>query len=292
MSDTTNNTLSRSQDHSFYGYYNRFYQKSADPKAAELFEQAEPSWFAQGYEGQPPQMCYTDEGFIAQVAQDARDYFDGKGARPGASAAGDCFGLVPMDNGSYCTCAMCKAFYPPTEPDTLLFSNGQWSDYVFQFVNRVEILSVPYTPQTAAATNDLSCLDFAAAATITQWRSETGPPAGTGLVARACHDGDTLYLEFEDHRATTDDPSSASGWDFVASNQPDLPFYRLALGSDGRVAYRAYGDRKPYAPHARTALLAAAKGRPGRIRMAIPLVDLLPGGVEPGWTFYGNFARR
>ena len=71
--------------HLFYGYYDRFLT-------------THPDWFAQGYAGQPPQMCYTHPGFIRQVVQDARDYFDGKGIKSGATAVGDVFGLVPMDN--------------------------------------------------------------------------------------------------------------------------------------------------------------------------------------------------
>ncbi len=38
-----------------------------------LFEGRHADWFAQGYEGTPPQMCYTNPGLIQQVAQDARD---------------------------------------------------------------------------------------------------------------------------------------------------------------------------------------------------------------------------
>lgn len=34
-------------NHSLYGYYDRFWEKSADPQKAKLFE------------GKPPQMCYT-----------------------------------------------------------------------------------------------------------------------------------------------------------------------------------------------------------------------------------------
>lgn len=124
-------------NHSFYGYYQRFLEKAADPKAAALFERAEPAWFAQGYEGKPPQMCYLNEAFIQQAIQDARDYFDGKGAKPGATAAGDYFGLVPMDNSSYCKCPKCQAMRRPIDPATRQFSNGEWSDYMFRFVDRV-----------------------------------------------------------------------------------------------------------------------------------------------------------
>lgn len=110
--------------HSFYGYYDRFLTEH-------------PDWFAQGYEGQPPQMCYTHPGFIAQVVQDARDYFDGKGKQPGATAEGDVFGLVPQDNMSWCRCPRCQAQLNAAERDNPQFNNGKASDYIWRFVNTV-----------------------------------------------------------------------------------------------------------------------------------------------------------
>ena len=113
-----------SVSHSFYGYYDRFLK-------------SRPEWFAQGYSGQPPQMCYTHPDFIAQVVQDARDFFDGKGLKPGATAAGDIFGLVPMDNASWCKCLRCQAELNKAEEANRQFNNGKASDYVFGFVNKV-----------------------------------------------------------------------------------------------------------------------------------------------------------
>ncbi len=110
--------------HSFYGYYDRFLT-------------THPDWFAQGYAGQPPQMCYTHPGFIRQVVQDARDYFDGKGIKSGATAVGDVFGLVPMDNMSWCKCPRCQAELNRAEEKNQQFNNGKASDYVFGFVNKV-----------------------------------------------------------------------------------------------------------------------------------------------------------
>ena len=110
-------------NHSFLGYYERFLEDH-------------PDWFAQGYEGKPPQLCYTHPGLIAQVAQDARDYFDGKGKLQGAQAMGDFFSLVPMDNGSYCKCERCQAEMDP-DRDNLQFTKGTTSNYMWGFVNRV-----------------------------------------------------------------------------------------------------------------------------------------------------------
>jgi len=122
-------------NHSFYGYYDRFWKKN--PKAADQWVEKRPEWFAQGYKGQPPQMCFTNDGFVQQVIQDARDYFDGKGAKPRAVASGDFFALVPQDNSSYCKCPRCQALMNADEADNPFFSNGYASDYVFGFANRV-----------------------------------------------------------------------------------------------------------------------------------------------------------
>jgi hypothetical protein len=110
--------------HSFEGYYDRFLK-------------SHPEWFAQGYSGRPPQMCYTNPEFIAQVVQDARDYFDGRGAKAGATAMGDVFGLVPMDTCSWCKCPRCQAELNPAEAKNQQFTNGKASDYIYSFVNKV-----------------------------------------------------------------------------------------------------------------------------------------------------------
>ena len=110
--------------HSFEGYYERFLADN-------------PGWFAQGYPDRPPQLCFTNPELIEQVVRDARDYFDGKPAPPGVSAQGDVFGLVPMDNNSWCTCDRCRSELDASEVRNPQFNNGKASGYVFRFVNRV-----------------------------------------------------------------------------------------------------------------------------------------------------------
>lgn len=123
-------------NHSFYGYYTRFWEKAADPKQAELFVERRPEFFAKGYEGRPPQMCYTNDAFIEQVIQDACDYFGGKGKKADAVAFGDFFALVPMDNGSWCKCDVCQAELNEASKNRF-FSNGYASEYIFGFANKV-----------------------------------------------------------------------------------------------------------------------------------------------------------
>jgi len=110
--------------HSFGGYYGRFAKER-------------PEFFAKGYKGKSPQMCYTAPGLAAQVAQDARDYFDGKGSQPGSTNRGPYFGIVPQDNSRYCQCAGCLAEMNAADAENKQFSRGLASDYVWGFVNKV-----------------------------------------------------------------------------------------------------------------------------------------------------------
>ncbi len=110
--------------HSFGGYYDRFLK-------------THPDWFAQGYTGQPPQMCYTSPGFIQQVIQDANDYFDGKGMPPGGQGMGDYFSLVPMDTAGWCKAPPCPELLDSAEAKNPQFSNGHASNYIWGFVNKV-----------------------------------------------------------------------------------------------------------------------------------------------------------
>lgn len=102
-------------------------------------------WFAQGYEIQPfMQLCYTNPEVIAQVAQDARDFFDGK--VPGNRVMGhstpdyksDIFTIFPMDNGDFCKCERCAKYIPTVaKRGAGLFSSDKSSNFFFRFVNEV-----------------------------------------------------------------------------------------------------------------------------------------------------------
>ena len=130
-------------NHSLYGYYQRFWEKSKDPNAAKLFVEKKPDMFAKGYEGEPPQMCYTSRELIEQLAQDARDYYDGK------KTGGDLgifwqpnlpnlFPVEPMDNSSFCKCDACQAWLTKTSQEGKVYSTGMYSDYFFNFINEVQ----------------------------------------------------------------------------------------------------------------------------------------------------------
>ena len=99
----------------------------------------DPEYQSKNPRSQGSQLCYTHPKLIAQVAQMARDFYDGKGTLPaGWKALGDYFALVPDDNLNLCTCDRCQALLKGRENrKTGFFSSGEISDYWFTFVNAV-----------------------------------------------------------------------------------------------------------------------------------------------------------
>lgn len=99
----------------------------------------DPEYQCKNPRGVGSQLCYTNPKLINQVAQMARDYFDGKGKLPeGWKALGDYFAIVPDDNMNLCTCPACQALLANrTGRKTGFFSSGEMSDYWFSFVNAV-----------------------------------------------------------------------------------------------------------------------------------------------------------
>ncbi len=127
-------------NHSLYGYYARFWAKT--PGQEKLFVEHRPEYFAKGYKGKPPQMCYTSRGLVKQLAQDARDYYDGRstGADQGIfwdPRLPNLFPVEPMDNRSYCKCPRCRKWLRTGRDAPGFYSSGAHSNYFFQFVNAV-----------------------------------------------------------------------------------------------------------------------------------------------------------
>ena len=123
-------------NHSFYSYYERFMEKS--DQHPEWFEEKRPEFFSKGYQDKTQQLCYTNEALIQQAAQDARDFFDGKGYVGIQPSLGDYFSVVPMDHHRWCLCDNCQAMLAlDADKDWDGFSTGTASHYFFNFVNAV-----------------------------------------------------------------------------------------------------------------------------------------------------------
>ncbi len=126
-------------NHSFMSYQDRFLKKN--PEKPDLFEEEHEEFFAHGRSGGAGsrQFCYTNPGLIEQVAQDARDYFDGKGLKGFQVAMGDYFAVVPLDNASWCLCETCQAALAKDVENKrgAHFNSGTATHYLWGFINAV-----------------------------------------------------------------------------------------------------------------------------------------------------------
>jgi hypothetical protein len=126
-------------NHSMRSYQDRFLKK--DPAAPGLFESKHETYFAFGRTGGGGgrQFCYSDQGLEAQLVQDARDFFDGKGIKGLQTAMGDYFNIVPNDNAAWCLCDNCQAALKKDENNRNAghFNSGTASHYLFDITNRV-----------------------------------------------------------------------------------------------------------------------------------------------------------
>ena len=131
--------LKWSGNHAFSSYQDRFLKKN--PDNPELFESYHPEYFAHGRTGGAGerQFCYTNEGFIKQVAKDAIEYFNDKGLKGNQIAAGDYFSVIPLDNAAWCKCDECQRQIA-IDKDNITgshFSSGLATHYLWTFVNNV-----------------------------------------------------------------------------------------------------------------------------------------------------------
>ena len=139
-------------NHSFTSFMDRYLTKSKEE--SELHEVYRPEFFAVGQRKGERQLCYTNEALIAQVAQDACDYFDGKPLKGRQVALGDYFALVPHDNANWCKCENCQKLLEKDKDyrQGEHFSSGTGSDYLFNFANEMAKLVKQKHPDKNIAT--------------------------------------------------------------------------------------------------------------------------------------------
>ncbi|MBE7503094.1 MAG: DUF4838 domain-containing protein [Verrucomicrobiales bacterium] len=102
-----------------------------------------PEFYAAGGDGKL--LCYSSAALARQVAQDARDYFEGKPVPDLTLPAGsDYYPVVPEDAARFCQCDECRRWLDPYKNDVPrtpsgrgLFNDGRSSHLWFSFVNQV-----------------------------------------------------------------------------------------------------------------------------------------------------------
>ena len=115
-------------NHTLHGYPKRF------PKSEF------PEFYAAGNK-----LCYSSGALARRVAQDARDYFEGKTV-PGLDLPKDSnyYPVVPEDAARFCQCAQCKSLLDAGKTNVTrsakgveMFNDGRASRLWFTFVNRI-----------------------------------------------------------------------------------------------------------------------------------------------------------
>jgi hypothetical protein len=124
-------------NHSFISFMDRYLTKNKEESV--LHEAYRPEFFAVGQDKGERQLCYTNKELIAQVAQDACDFFDGNAPKGKQVAIGDYFALVPHDNANWCKCENCQILINKdiNYKKENHFSSGTASHYLFNFINEV-----------------------------------------------------------------------------------------------------------------------------------------------------------
>ncbi len=140
---------------------------------------------------------------------------------------------------------------------------------------------------TPGADGDPLKADFAAAGAITNWLTETGAAAAQQLSARFIQDGQFLYAEFQDRAASG---SVKDAWEMTVALRRKLPLHRLRVTADGTCQSSLYGASGTWASGAVAKVMPSEAGT-SAVRVAIPLKNLVGGGVESGWHVFGSVVR-
>ena len=190
-----------------------------------------------------------------------------------------------------------------------LFRKGVW-DYLVEgrnyYLQKQELANkkVPgelwLPPQPAPLQGDAARVDWAKAPAIDFWRLPNGQPASRQISARAAHDGEWLYLRFEDKSdpkklVNGRDPESSDRWEMVFSLY-QTGFRRIVFSADGRVQTFASGetrDGQEVYSWVSDAKVVSDTRTPDQwtLTVALPLARLWSGGIKAGWQFSANFIR-
>ena len=134
-------------NHSVEGFPDMYWEKN--PKCPDVFVEKRPEYFQLQQDGSrlPRQMCWSSTGLVAQVIADARKYFD-TGAGPHLGVGGEDFYVVaPRDDNSaksdpagprMCFCDACQKAIKLGTPYTTVFENGNASELVYGFLNKIQ----------------------------------------------------------------------------------------------------------------------------------------------------------
>ncbi|MDD5707463.1 MAG: DUF4838 domain-containing protein [Kiritimatiellae bacterium] len=198
---------------------------------------------------------------------------------------------------------------PKTQARVELFRKGVW-DYLV--AGRADYLrkqdqtkkyapgELWLAPQPASRQGDAARVDWTQAAAIEVWRYPNGTLSPRRQNVRATHDGEWLYLRFEeagDPRKLVQgrEPESGDRWEFIFRLYSGS-FRRIVFSSDGGFQTFVSGEkqdgREVYSWESGARVLSDTRATDQWIlTAALPLARLWPGGIKPGWWIKANFIR-
>ena len=145
----------------------------------------------------------------------------------------------------------------------------------------------------ASAASDPNCVDWNQAAPITGWRQVEGPATEHVIEARIAHDGAYLYVKLAEALVAAelqidDGIWYGEDWELFFAAGRDTPFRQFGINPKGAFLEAVSTDELPLCGARVTSKLEADHWT---VQLALPLNTLVPGGLQSGSIFYGNFYR-
>jgi len=152
---------------------------------------------------------------------------------------------------------------------------------------------IPKLP-AATAGGDPTKVDWTHATSLAGWRQVTGAPTQHQIEARIAHDGRYLYVTLSEavvaEELQVDDGIwSGENWELFFAKQRGEPYRQFGVNPKGVSLELPFSDTA-LPPCGVTVVSELAKDR-WTVQLAFPLDTLVPGGLQSGSVFYGNFNR-
>jgi hypothetical protein len=147
------------------------------------------------------------------------------------------------------------------------------------------------------AGGDSGKVDWASAGVLGNWRTLMGDSTPRVVEGRLAHDSRYLYLQLQEKLdpktlvLTDDDVWMEDEWEIFVAKQRSQPYRQMGVNAKGTHLDLAYGENTDKWDSG--AVVVSDRSAPDRwtMRIAFPLAQLLPGGVQPGDTLYLNVVR-
>ncbi|MDD5705908.1 MAG: CehA/McbA family metallohydrolase [Kiritimatiellae bacterium] len=175
----------------------------------------------------------------------------------------------------------------------------RWDTRRIEAMKRRTLRSVtaPRLRGANAAMGDPERVDWTAARTLSPWMGLMGESTRRKLEVRLAHDGRYLYLQLEEML----DPRSLvvnrrtvwldDEWEVFFSRERGQPCRQMGVNATGAMLTVDHSGTAATWDNGAKAVSETRLRDRWRVRLALPLARLVPGGAQPGDTVYANFIR-